>query len=59
MALGLTAGTLLLAVALGLHYRALYADVAEGRSLLLEARDILETGRLTQTKRTWPGLRTD
>src|SRR4030042_336725 len=46
MALGLTAGMLLLAVALGLHYRALYADVAEGRSLLLEAHDILQTGRL-------------
>jgi hypothetical protein len=46
MALGLAAGTLLLAVALGLHYRALYADVAQGRSLLLEAQDILETGRL-------------
>lgn len=46
MALSLTAGMLLLAVALGLHYRALYADVAEGRSLLLEAQDILETGRL-------------
>jgi hypothetical protein len=36
----------LLAVALGLHYRALYADVAQGRSLLLEAQDILESGRL-------------
>ena len=46
MALGLAAGTLFLAVALGLHYRALYADVAEGRSLLLEAQDILETSRL-------------
>jgi hypothetical protein len=46
MALGLAAGTLFLAVALGVHYRALYADVAEGRSLLLEARNILETGRL-------------
>ena len=46
MALGLAAGTLLLAVALGLHYRTLYADVAEGRSLLLEAQDILETSRL-------------
>jgi hypothetical protein len=46
MALGLAAGTLLLAVALGLHYRTLYADLAEGRSLLREAQDILETGRL-------------
>jgi hypothetical protein len=46
MALGLAAGTLFLAVALGLHYWTLYADVAEGRSLLVEARDILETGRL-------------
>jgi hypothetical protein len=46
MALGLAAGTLLLAAALGLHYRALYADAAEGRSLLREAQDILEAGRL-------------
>jgi hypothetical protein len=46
MALGLAAGTLFLAVALGVHYWALYADVTEGRSLLLEAQDILETSRL-------------
>jgi hypothetical protein len=46
MALGLAAGTLLLVVALGLHYRTLYADAAEGRSLLREAQDILEAGRL-------------
>jgi len=46
MGLGLAAGTLFLTVALGLHYRALYADVAEGRNLLVEAQDILETGRL-------------
>jgi hypothetical protein len=46
MALGLAAGTLFLAVALGVHYWALYADVTEGRSLLLEAQNILETSRL-------------
>jgi len=46
MALGLVAGMLLLAVALGLHYRALYADVAEGRGLLREAQDVLESGQL-------------
>lgn len=46
IALGLAAGTLFLAVALGLHYRTLYADAAEGRSLLREAQDILEVGRL-------------
>ena len=46
VALSLAAGTLFLAVALGLHYWTLYADVAEGRSLLLEARGILEAGRL-------------
>ncbi len=45
-ALGLAAGTLFLAVALGLHYRALYADVVEARSLLREAQDILEANRL-------------
>ena len=46
MALGLAAGMLFLAVALGLHYQALYADVAEGQSLLREAQDVLESGRL-------------
>lgn len=46
MALGVAAGTLLLAVVLGLHYRTLYADAAEGRSLLREAQDILEAGQL-------------
>lgn len=46
MAVGLAAGMLFLAAALGLHYRALYADVVEGRSLLQEAQDILESSRL-------------
>ncbi len=46
IALGLAAGMLFLAAALGLHYRTLYADVVEGRSQLQEAQDILESGRL-------------
>jgi hypothetical protein len=46
MALGFAAGMLLLAVLLGLHYRTLYTDMTEARSLLREAQDILETSRL-------------